>query len=131
MDVILGHVNVDFDALASMVAAKKLYPEAVMVFAGAVNRNVREFIALHGDVLEFMEPHSLVIIYKSTVFYHIASKITGSGIYQERPVTIFKLTMFKQIIITVYINASPGTARYACGGSKGDRIILCTDCFDF
>jgi tRNA nucleotidyltransferase (CCA-adding enzyme) len=59
MDVILGHVNVDFDALASMVAAKKLYPEAVMVFAGAVNRNVREFIALHGDVLEFMEPRSL------------------------------------------------------------------------
>jgi len=59
MDVILGHVNVDFDALASMVAAKKLYPEAVMVFAGSVNRNVREFIALHGDVLEFMEPRSL------------------------------------------------------------------------
>ncbi|MBC7247726.1 MAG: CBS domain-containing protein [Actinobacteria bacterium] len=59
MDVILGHVNVDFDALASMVAAKKLYPEAVMVFAGSVNRNVREFIALHGDVLEFMDPRSL------------------------------------------------------------------------
>ncbi len=59
MDVILGHVNVDFDALASMVAAKKLYPEAVMVFAGAVNRNVREFITLHGDVLEFMDPRAL------------------------------------------------------------------------
>jgi tRNA nucleotidyltransferase (CCA-adding enzyme) len=59
MDVILGHASVDFDALASMVAAKKLYPEAVMVFTGAVNRNVREFIALHGDVLEFMEPRSL------------------------------------------------------------------------
>ncbi len=59
MDVILGHVNVDFDAMASMVAASKLYPEAVMVFTGSVNRNVREFIALHGDVLEFMEPRSL------------------------------------------------------------------------
>jgi len=59
VDVILGHVNVDFDALASMVAAKKLYPEAVMVFAGSVNRNVREFIALHGDVLEFRDPRSL------------------------------------------------------------------------
>ena len=59
MDVILGHVSVDFDALASMVAAKKLYPEAVMVFAGSVNRNVREFINLHGDVLEFMDPRAL------------------------------------------------------------------------
>ena len=59
MDVIVGHVNVDFDALASMVAARKLYPEAVMVFAGAVNRNVREFITLHGDLLEFMDPRAL------------------------------------------------------------------------
>lgn len=59
MDVILGHVNVDFDALASMVAAQKLYPGAVMSFAGSVNRNVREFISLHGDVLEFREPRSL------------------------------------------------------------------------
>ncbi len=59
MDVILGHVNVDFDAMASMVAASKLYPEAVMVFVGSVNRNVREFINLHGDVLEFMEPRAL------------------------------------------------------------------------
>ncbi len=38
---------------------KKLYPEAVMVFAGSVNRNVREFITLHGDVMEFMEPRAL------------------------------------------------------------------------
>lgn len=59
MDAIVGHANADFDALASMVAAKKLYPEAVMVFAGSVNRNVREFITLHGDVLDFMEPKAL------------------------------------------------------------------------
>ncbi|OFW67478.1 MAG: hypothetical protein A2V52_03015, partial [Actinobacteria bacterium RBG_19FT_COMBO_54_7] len=59
MDVIVGHVNVDFDALASMVAAKKLYPEAVMVFTGSVNRNVHEFITLHGDVLEVMESRAI------------------------------------------------------------------------
>lgn len=59
MDVIISHVNADFDSLASMVAAGKLYPEAVMVFAGSINRNVREFIALHGDILEFKEPRSL------------------------------------------------------------------------
>ena len=59
MDVILGHVSVDFDAFGSMVAAKKLYPEAIMVFAGSVNRNVQEFITMHGDVLEFMEPRAI------------------------------------------------------------------------
>jgi len=59
LDVIIGHVNADFDSLASMVAASKLYPEAVMVFAGSINRNVREFMTLHGDILEFREPRSL------------------------------------------------------------------------
>jgi len=59
LDVIVGHANIDFDALASMVAAKKLYPEGVMVFTGSVNRNAHEFITLHGDVLEFMEPRAI------------------------------------------------------------------------
>jgi len=46
MDVIATHLNADFDALASMVAAKKLYPEAVVVFPGSQERSVREFIEL-------------------------------------------------------------------------------------
>ncbi len=59
MEIIVGHMNCDFDAFASMVAAQKLYPEAVLVFTGSVNQNVREFINLHGDMLEFAEPASL------------------------------------------------------------------------
>lgn len=43
LEVITTHVNADFDALASMVAAKKLYPEALLVFPGAQERNLREF----------------------------------------------------------------------------------------
>ena len=35
MDVITTHINADFDCLASMVAAKKLYPEAKLVFSGS------------------------------------------------------------------------------------------------
>jgi len=31
MEIITGHVNSDFDCLASMIAANKLYPHAVMV----------------------------------------------------------------------------------------------------
>ncbi len=61
MDIIVGHMNCDFDAFASMVAARKLYPEAVLVFTGSVNQNVREFIALHGDMLDFADPASLDI----------------------------------------------------------------------
>jgi len=44
MDIITTHLNADFDALAAMVAAKKLYPQALMVFPGSQERNVRDYI---------------------------------------------------------------------------------------
>ncbi|MFB0520503.1 MAG: bifunctional oligoribonuclease/PAP phosphatase NrnA, partial [Desulfatiglandales bacterium] len=43
LEVITTHVNADFDSLASMLAAKKLYPEAIIVFPGAQEKNVRNF----------------------------------------------------------------------------------------
>ena len=42
-EVITTHINADFDALASMIAAKKLYPEATLVFSGSQERNLRNF----------------------------------------------------------------------------------------
>lgn len=44
MEIITTHINADFDAMASMIAAKKLYPEAVMVFPGSQEHNLREFL---------------------------------------------------------------------------------------
>lgn len=43
IQVISTHINADFDGLASMFAAKKLYPEARLVFPGAQERSLREF----------------------------------------------------------------------------------------
>lgn len=43
MDVITTHINADFDCLGSMIGARKLYPDAVMVFAGSQERSLREF----------------------------------------------------------------------------------------
>ena len=43
MDVITTHVNADFDCLGAMVAARRLYPDAVMVFAGSQERSLRHF----------------------------------------------------------------------------------------
>ena len=45
MDVITCHIEADFDALASMAAAHKLYPDAKVVFPGAQEKALREFIA--------------------------------------------------------------------------------------
>ena len=54
-EVIATHGNTDFDAFAAMVAARRLYPNAVICLTGSLNRNVREFYRLHADELEAVE----------------------------------------------------------------------------
>ena len=44
MEVITTHVNADFDTIASMVAAHKLYPEAVLVLPGSQEETVKGFL---------------------------------------------------------------------------------------
>ena len=41
--IITTHVNADFDAVASMLAAQKLYPGAMVVFPGSQEKNLRNF----------------------------------------------------------------------------------------
>lgn len=55
MDVIATHSNTDFDAFASMLAVRRLYPGAVVAISGSLNRNVREFYRLHADELDVVE----------------------------------------------------------------------------
>ena len=42
-EIITTHINADFDALASLIAAKKLYPDATIVFPGSQEKNLRIF----------------------------------------------------------------------------------------
>jgi len=46
-EILTTHVGADFDAFASVVAARALYDGAVPVLPGSLNRNVREFVALY------------------------------------------------------------------------------------
>ena len=41
--IITGHVNADFDCLAAIVAAGKLYPDAILIFPGSQEKNLRNF----------------------------------------------------------------------------------------
>ena len=59
MDAILTHEHSDFDALASLLGAKKIYPEAIAVLPRHLNRNVRDFCALYSEVLPFTRPEDL------------------------------------------------------------------------
>jgi len=59
VEVILTHENADFDAIASLLGAHKLFPEAVPVLPRRVNRNCRAFLALYGAELPFVRPDDL------------------------------------------------------------------------
>jgi tRNA nucleotidyltransferase (CCA-adding enzyme) len=43
LTIITSHLNADFDAMASMLAAQKLYREALVVFPGSQEKNLRNF----------------------------------------------------------------------------------------
>ena len=47
MEVLATHSNADFDGLASMVAARKLFPEAKLVLPAGAQETVRNFLAVH------------------------------------------------------------------------------------
>jgi len=52
MKVITTHNNADFDSLSSMVAAKKLYPDATLVFPGSQEKTLRDFL-IHSTLYMF------------------------------------------------------------------------------
>src|SRR5674476_38888 len=57
--IIATHTNTDFDAFASMLAARRLYPGSLVALQPTLARNVREFVRLYADELELVEPGSL------------------------------------------------------------------------
>lgn len=59
MEVILTHENTDFDALASLLGAAKLYPQAKPVVPRRPNRNLRDFLTLYWDELPFLQHDEL------------------------------------------------------------------------
>lgn len=59
MELITSHNALDFDGLAAMVAAGKLYPGAVKVFSGTLSKNVKQFLALYKDSLIIKGPKEI------------------------------------------------------------------------
>jgi len=59
MKLILTHSNTDFDALASLLVASKLYPGAWPVLPQRMNRNLREFLAIYQRPMPFVKVENL------------------------------------------------------------------------
>jgi tRNA nucleotidyltransferase (CCA-adding enzyme) len=52
--IITTHVGPDFDGIASIFAAQKLWADALPVYQGRMESSVREFLALHGDLFRWL-----------------------------------------------------------------------------
>lgn len=59
MRVIVAHENLDFDALGSLLLARKLYPDALAVWVGGLEGRLREVFGLHEDVLGLQHASSV------------------------------------------------------------------------
>lgn len=59
MHLIVTHPNADFDAVASLVGAWWLYPEAIPLLPNTLNRNVRDFVTLYENELPLVRQKEL------------------------------------------------------------------------
>ncbi len=59
MEIITSHNALDFDGLASMVGASKLYPSAIMVLSGTLPGKLKQFMALYKDTLNIRTPREI------------------------------------------------------------------------
>ncbi len=55
MDLIISHINCDFDALASMLAASLLFPEAQMCLVGSTEQTVKLFLERNNNRFNFLK----------------------------------------------------------------------------
>ncbi|GBE39991.1 poly(A) polymerase I precursor [bacterium BMS3Bbin08] len=112
MDVITTHINADFDAVASMVAAKKIYPEAVLVFSGSQERSVRDFLSTSPVTVEFKRVREIDLEKVSRLILVDVNKRDRIGRFSE-------LLDKKGMIIHVYDTHPP-----ASGNIKGQKEVI-------
>ena len=67
MKIITTHKGADFDALASLVAASLVYPDARPVLPGTVNPNLKGFLSIHKDLFDFYAPADISLDHVDTL----------------------------------------------------------------
>ncbi|MBN2653505.1 MAG: CBS domain-containing protein [Nitrospirae bacterium] len=110
MDLITAHLNADFDALASVIAAKRIYPDAIVVFPGAVEKKVRDFI-------EAFHPLEIKKL-KDLKLEDVTRLIIVDANNPERIGPLKKLISMSDVSVHIY-DHHPSTAA----GIKGDLEV--------
>ena len=67
MVIITTHKGSDFDALASLVAAGLLYPDAKPVLPTSINANLKAFLSIHKDLFDLYSPKDITFEHVETL----------------------------------------------------------------
>jgi tRNA nucleotidyltransferase (CCA-adding enzyme) len=105
--VVATHANTDFDALASMLAVRRLYPGAVVCLSGSLNRNVRELCRLYAEELELVEAARLEL---GSVRRMIVVEATNASRLAELEVVALDKDVEK-VVFDHHAGEAPGWAR--------------------
>lgn len=95
MQIIASHVNTDFDALASMLAAKKLHPQAQIVISHRQHSSVRRFLNIYRDTFDFVLDHEIDWKkIKELILVDVSDPKRVSPLTRELPLEDIKLTIY-------------------------------------
>lgn len=91
MELILTHDQADFDAIASLVAARKLFPQGVAVRPWKVNSNVESYLALYEPELGLIGAEKLTRRGTVTrvILVDTQRVLSVRGVRPETPVVVF------------------------------------------
>jgi tRNA nucleotidyltransferase (CCA-adding enzyme) len=87
MKIITTHKGTDFDALASLVAAKLIYPEAKAVLPTTMNANLKAFLSIHKDLFDLYSPQDITLDHVDTLILvdtHSWKRLEGMAPLKEK-----------------------------------------------
>ncbi|MDI6783317.1 MAG: CBS domain-containing protein, partial [bacterium] len=95
MVIIVGHINSDFDVVASMLAVHKLYPDAQLVFAGSQEKSVRNYLTAYPNIVPAVKA-------KQINLNEVTEMILVDTRYSSRIGVFAELVHHPAVNITVY-----------------------------
>jgi len=119
MKIISTHKGMDFDALASVIAASLLYPDAVTVMSDNMNPNVKAFLSLHKELFHIIAPGDINLSDVKTL-------IVVDACNWNRLDGISKLKERKDLEIIIWDHHVGGDihATWKCQEHKGAAVTL-------
>ncbi|MBI5417477.1 CBS domain-containing protein, partial [Candidatus Poribacteria bacterium] len=96
MEIITSHQNIDFDGLACMLAAKKIYPRAKLILPNTIENNVHDFLKIHPEIKDEFSVLTPIVFNKVNLLILVDTQ------HSERIGALVNLLNNKDIKIHIY-----------------------------